>query len=579
MSAFNKYFQEELANLRELAKEFSERHPALAPYLSGPSTDPDVERLLEGVAFLTGLLRQKLDDEFPEIIHQLMDLIWPHYLRPIPCSSIVHFKPKPGVRGSIVVPEGTGVSSVSIEGTSCHFRTCYPLEVLPIKIIGAKYRERAGLPIEMILSLETYGINLSELNIESFCFFLADEYSLASDLYCVLFENVDQIKLCPKEGGDCLLLPKTSLKPGGMDEKESLLPYPSNSFPGYRIIQEYFLNPQKFLFFKITDLERWENKGEGTRFEIRFRIKKRPRDLPKISEKSFVLSAVPVINIFPAQGEPIRLDHKRYQYPIRISSENPNHYQLYSVKKVVGFIQGTAKEREYSPFSFFGSRKNKGPYYVIRKRPKVSGPGMDTLISFSYDSIDQMALEETISLELFCTNGFLPEEIQLGDISRPTSNTPELLEFKNLTPVSPCLLPAIGRNLLWRFISHLNLNYSTLKDADSLKALLNLYIFKEGRDKKLSVINERRVAGIENVDCHLKDRIVSGLVLRGIEMNVTIRSDHFASKGDMYLFGTVLDNFFGCYAALNSFTTLIFKDSLSGEEFRWKPRIGQRQLL
>ena len=32
---------------------------------------PDVERLLEGVAFLNGLTRQKLDDEFPELLQEL----------------------------------------------------------------------------------------------------------------------------------------------------------------------------------------------------------------------------------------------------------------------------------------------------------------------------------------------------------------------------------------------------------------------------------------------------------------------------------------------------------------------------
>jgi len=54
---FNRYFQQELQNLRELATEFSKVHPAAAPMLSNQSADPDVERLLEGVAFLTGLLR------------------------------------------------------------------------------------------------------------------------------------------------------------------------------------------------------------------------------------------------------------------------------------------------------------------------------------------------------------------------------------------------------------------------------------------------------------------------------------------------------------------------------------------
>ena len=72
---FPKYFQEELSNLRELGAEFSKAHPALAPMLSGPQADPDVERLLEGTAFLTSLLRQKLDDEFPEIIHDLLQIV------------------------------------------------------------------------------------------------------------------------------------------------------------------------------------------------------------------------------------------------------------------------------------------------------------------------------------------------------------------------------------------------------------------------------------------------------------------------------------------------------------------------
>ncbi|MCW5205190.1 type VI secretion system baseplate subunit TssF, partial [Desulfobulbus sp. N2] len=91
----NKYYLQELAALRDLGAEFADNHPAIASMLSGSSADPDVERLLEGVAFLTALVREKLDDDFPEIVHGLISLIWPHYLRPVPASSIVAFKPKP----------------------------------------------------------------------------------------------------------------------------------------------------------------------------------------------------------------------------------------------------------------------------------------------------------------------------------------------------------------------------------------------------------------------------------------------------------------------------------------------------
>ncbi|HEX6929366.1 MAG TPA: type VI secretion system baseplate subunit TssF, partial [Gammaproteobacteria bacterium] len=60
----NQYYQRELDELRELAVEFARAYPALAPRLTGPSPDPDVERVLEGTAFLTGRIRQKIDDDF-----------------------------------------------------------------------------------------------------------------------------------------------------------------------------------------------------------------------------------------------------------------------------------------------------------------------------------------------------------------------------------------------------------------------------------------------------------------------------------------------------------------------------------
>ncbi|EXF44582.1 protein ImpG [Pseudomonas sp. BAY1663] len=80
--SFNHYYQSELTALRQLGKRFAERSPALAPFLGQSGRDPDVERLLEGFAFLTGRLRQKLDDELPELTHSLMHLLWPNCVSP-----------------------------------------------------------------------------------------------------------------------------------------------------------------------------------------------------------------------------------------------------------------------------------------------------------------------------------------------------------------------------------------------------------------------------------------------------------------------------------------------------------------
>ena len=101
---FNKYYQDELTYLRQLGQEFAAANPQVAHMLAETGTDPDVERLLEGFAFLTGRLRQRLDSELPELTHALVGLLWPHYLRPIPALSVVEFRPHASLQDVQTIP-------------------------------------------------------------------------------------------------------------------------------------------------------------------------------------------------------------------------------------------------------------------------------------------------------------------------------------------------------------------------------------------------------------------------------------------------------------------------------------------
>ena len=111
--SFNHYYQSELTALRQLGRRFAERSPALAPYLGQAGRDPDVERLLEGFAFLTGRLRQKLDDELPELSHSLMQLLWPNYMRPLPAFSILQFDPLKRSGPALVVERDTPIGRMA----------------------------------------------------------------------------------------------------------------------------------------------------------------------------------------------------------------------------------------------------------------------------------------------------------------------------------------------------------------------------------------------------------------------------------------------------------------------------------
>ncbi|MCX8117637.1 MAG: type VI secretion system baseplate subunit TssF [Desulfobacterota bacterium] len=585
---FNRYFQEELSHLRELGKEFSKAHPALAPMLAGTTPDPDVERLLEGVAFLTALLRQKLDDEFPEIVNELMQLIWPHYLRPIPSTTLIAFRPKPTLRQSITVSPETQIASIPVEDTSCLFKTAYEVEVHPLELLEASFAQPSGEPPQIKLLLETKGMKLSDWKPKTLRFFLGGDYPEASDLYLLLRRHLRAIHLRPvEEGKPCQLGPEY-LKPVGFSDREPLIPYPSHAFPGYRILQEYFILPQKFLFLDLTGWDRWEGCGEGTRFEIHFELFDLPFPPPKIKKDHFILFVTPAINLFPHEADPIQIDHRRTQYLVRPAGGRTEHYQVYSVEKVVGYVHGTAQERKYVPFEVFQSGLQSHPVYRISICQSPLGERFDFYLSVAYPPGIGLPTTETLSIELLCTNGALPETLRLGDISLPTSGTPEPVEFKNILPPTTNLLPPLetrkggesgGENLRWRLLAHLYLNYLSLNRAENLRALLWQYIFPGSRNRAQTLANQKRVEGIEDLQTRISDRLVSGIVMRGQEIDLKLRQENFASQGDMFLFGCILDHFLANYASLNHFIRLKVQEVVRGVTYQWPARIGDHPLL
>ena len=577
---FNRYYQQELSYLKELAVEFSKAHPALAPMLSGQSQDPDVERLLEGVAFSAGLLRQKLDDEFPEIIHGLMDIIFPHYLRPIPAASILTFSPKPGLKESLVIPQGTSIASIPVEGTPCIFSNCFDVTVHPLRLADARLVEQPGQAVQIRLSLELTGVNLTSWGPpERLRFYLGGSYVDASNLYLLLNRHIRNITVKPKLGGRALSLPPQSLKPVGFSKEEALIPYPGQSFPGYRLIQEYFLLPQKFLFMEIEGLNQWTDRGDGNEFDIVFELDNPPFYPSRLKPEDFVLFASPIINIFNHNAVPITMDHRRTDYHVRPSGAKATHYQVYSVDSVTGIVRGSVERKEYAPFEHFSSPTEDRPAYQIIRRLSPVDNSAQLFLSLPYSEKSGVPVEETLSVILSCTNGTLPESLQLGDISQPTSTSPELMEFKNIIPPTAPVQPPIGGNTLWRFLSHLSLNYLSMADTQNLKELLNLYIFPEGRDKAKIAANLKRIEGINDVRVTHKDRLVSGHMMRGQEIRVSLRQDHFAGPGDMYLFSSILDHFLAGYASINCFTRLFVRDTITGEIYQWQPRMGDTPLV
>src|SRR5690554_2259323 len=132
---FSRYYQSELTYLREIGKEFAQQHPSVAGAFYERGGDPDVERLLEGFAFLTARIRERIDDAVPELVDSIASIVLPQMVRPIPACSIAQFSARgTSERGAHLIPAGSQIASPPVDGTRVIFQTTADVRMLPLSI-------------------------------------------------------------------------------------------------------------------------------------------------------------------------------------------------------------------------------------------------------------------------------------------------------------------------------------------------------------------------------------------------------------------------------------------------------------
>ncbi len=587
----NTYYLEELSFLREMGREFAQRYPAVAHMLETAGADPDVERLLEGIAFLTGRVRQKLDDELPELYQSMMALLWPHYLRPVPSTGILQFEPIiDQLSGLTTIERGTEVESTPVRdgnaATACRFRTCYDVELSPLRVEAAEIEMPMATDARFKAHLRLSGkAPMEQLGLKKLRFFLADELTQALGLYLWLLRYGRHVELHNPVDKRSVTLPITNIRPGGFGEKDNILPYPDHCFAGYRLLQEYFTCPAKFYFIEFQGLEALTRIGVTDRFEIIVPFSRRPEDTLRATKNSIRLNCTPIVNLFPSAADGIRVDHSRTKYRVRPATAGapPEHFEVYSVEKVVGLVQGEAERRAYQPLHSFRHSLDAaggGIYYQTTLYDAVVGDGTDTYISFvSADERHVVPPTETISIDLMVSNRNLASALKVGEVSVPTAGSPEFARFRNITPIARSLRPPLGKGLHWRLISHLSLNYLSLMSVEALRGILELYNYQALYDRQAARENVLRLEGIASLEARPAERLIRGAPVRGTAISLQMTEDNFAGEGDMYLFATVLNEFFALYASMNSFTQLKLRGTKFGEVYQWPPRLGQQIIL
>lgn len=591
--AYNKYYQDELNYLRELGALFAEQNPSLAGLLAEEGDDPDVERLFEGFAFLSGRIRQKIDDELPEISHSLIELLWPNYLRPVPSMSILEFTPKPGViTAKQTIKSGAKVQSQEVDGTPCIFRTCYDVDVAPISITDLHTIEKTdSSAITLNFDIQS-GVDATTMGLDKIRLFLHDDQKIpvSKPLLLSIFRYLlhFDVRVHYADGSQHTFssCSKDQVRHVGFSGHESLLPNEENVFSGYRLIQEYFQLPEKFLFFDIVNFSQYLDRKDIERFSITFNFSRLFTNNANLKKENFRLFSTPIVNLFDYDGEPIRKDNHRIEYVLRPHTRNPRHYEIFSVDEVSGKYKGLPTSYPYEQYESFKHHdelsENLKPYYKLRTLPAVVGDGVDHYIYFKTTKITEKSqLQETVSSKLTCSNSRLASTLQSGQIAYDSGDSPDFVSYKNLIRATPSLSPPLEGSLHWRLISNLALQYQSLSSIEALQLLIKYYDFAAFGNRQKQRSNQQMYEGFEDIKTEHCERLFKGKAVSGLRTTLRLKESKFGAKGiigeaNMYLFASVLNQYFSQYARTNSFHKLEVHAVESGEVYTWNTETGNR---
>ena len=597
------YYRRELGYLRHQGAEFGRRYPRVASQLDlsgNESPDPHVERLLESFAFLTARIQRTLDSEFPQIPAALLGVLYPHLTAPVPSMAIAQFTVDPGqarAAGGFTIASGTQLHAVATDGLPCRFRTGYPVTLWPIEVTAAAIRPAAEFPfldlrndVASVLRLTLCGmgrVGFADLAPASLRFHINADPIAAGALYELLFNQVREVAIQPAgRAAPTRLLPAACVHPVGFDATEDVLPWPSHAHAAYRLIQEYFVFPDKFRFLDITGLG---NLGTGAEVELLFLLAEPPRRPLSIGPETFRLNCAPIVNLFRRTTEPIRLDQTQVDYRLQSDSHRERSTEIHSILKVSASSAFEDDSKLFQPFYAFDhtaadpGQRGARAFWLARRQPtgRADLPGSDVTLSFvDLDFKPTRPPTQVVFAHTLCTNRGVAAQIPVGARLDIEVDAP-LAGITCLTKPTRQLAPPLGGQTLWRLVSHLSLNHLSLAGGEhglaALREILGLYSAYDDASLR------GQLTGLVGLNCRPVVRRIGNEAWRGFcrgtEIRLELDEERFIGSHP-FLLASVLNRFFGLYAAINSFTQLVLTSrQRHGIWKTWEPLAGDRSVL
>ncbi|SUG56301.1 type VI secretion protein, family [Salmonella enterica subsp. diarizonae] len=430
--------------------------------------DESVTRLFQGFAFLMGRVRQKLDDDYPELTEGVISLLWPHYLRPLPSMCVVEIAPEPdGLKHSDTVHQHTEVISAPVGDNRirCRYRTTRPLTLQPLALETASvFAEPEGASALRLRFSCGNTADWRRLDLSALPVYLNGDAPLASLLHLFLTRRVAQVYL---------------RLPGNMDRQPYRCAFAPAPLMMMRICGRWKRAGTAAISICWNTLpsarslcsSRWKgwSRLPGLKtlpwFELELRFTQHwPHDFT-VSEENLRLHCVPVVNLFRLDARPLAINAEQTDYRLQPLRDDDPHTEIFAVESVAASFEEDALR--YTSFRLFeqqgGMYRHERParYFHTRVQRGPSGR-TETWLILGGEAFERERLQpdDPLALSLTGTNGCLPRKTLQSVLLEQLCGTQQTpVRVRNLCrPSIPCYPPSENR-FHWKLLSHLGSSF------------------------------------------------------------------------------------------------------------------------
>lgn len=600
------FYQAELSALRNEASSFARNYPDAARELGiagGKASDPQVELLLQSFAFLAARLQYQVRLDEAALPNAMLGFLYPHLEAPTPSMAVAEITVKAdgaNFAKEQILPRKRYISASASNNmgykVECRFRTCYDTPLLPIEIKEIRLLPQADydLPTASGKSKSVLKVRIRAQANGKFHaqepqrirFFIDRSEPQALAVYELLARHVSGIAVQVPEGetgpATVTYTPRESMRWLGFSDDEAMLEANRHTHPGYRLLQEYFSFPDKFLFFEVGQLD---FTAADDHFDLLFLLDAPVDKELRLTPQVLRVNCVPLVNIFSQRLDPIALDHTEFEYRLQGDLANHRYCEIYAIEKLES-VRPDGSPRPITPYfamDNFQRMQEQDYFYVVRRdRSQADNvAGSELFVSFLDTQFDlALPADEVIGGRALCTNRQLPEKLMAGAVMYLEGPGP-VTKIMAVTKPTPHQTPNQIGTRPWALVSQLALNHLSLADGPhALAALRDMLRLHVGANKSSGL---KQIDAVTSLHCKPVMRLIEKDGWRGFAkgMHIQLEMDRNAfTDSSPVLFCSVLEHFFTSYASVNTVVEVSLKtQDIHKDHVQWQSLAGVRTVL